>query len=221
MQTIASRIIKTALPKGTHYRKILLGPAAGCVMAINFKGHLKTYLGLYEYELLPHMKRMVGQGTNCFDIGGKDGYDALMMANLSKGKVASFECEPPAAQQMRQTFAKNPGLSLQVIEAYVGAKVGPGYMTIDQAARELFVPKFIKLDIEGAEDEALKGAAETLAKHRPNIIIEVHGEDKENNCLTILRRAAYNLVIVDQGTLIKEPSRRGHNRWIVAYPTAG
>jgi hypothetical protein len=45
--------IKRLLPKGKRYRKLLLGPAAGCVMALDFRHHLKAYFGLYEYELLP------------------------------------------------------------------------------------------------------------------------------------------------------------------------
>jgi Methyltransferase FkbM domain len=186
-------------------------------MALDFRHHLKAYLGIYEYELLSHFKRMVTRGTNCFDIGGRDGYDALMMANLSRGRVASFECDHVAAEEMRQTFAQNPKLSLQVVESFVGTEGALGQTSIDRASRELFVPSFIKLDIEGAEDMALDGAEETLEKHRPNLIIEVHGADKEEKCISTLRRFGYSITIVNQGKLLQDPARLGYNRWIAAY----
>lgn len=45
--------------------------------------------------------------------------------------------------------------------------------TIDKAVRELGLAKidFIKMDIEGAERHALRGAAETLRRHRPRMVI--------------------------------------------------
>jgi hypothetical protein len=213
--------IKALLPKGRQYRKLLLGPAAGCVMALDFHSHLKAYLGIYEYELLPHLKRMLRSGVNCFDVGGRDGYDALMMANRSRGKVISFECDHEAAEEMRRTFALNRKLAIQVVESYVGAINGPGYITIDKASREWFKPDFIKLDIEGAEDTALEGASETLASHRPNLIIEVHGADKEEHCISILSKYGYNVIIINQGKFLKDPARGGYNRWLAAYPPVG
>jgi hypothetical protein len=210
--------LKKLLPKGKRDRKLLFGPAAGCVMAVDFRHHLKAYFGLYEYELLPHLKRMVKPGTTCFDIGGRDGYDALMMANLSRTTVASFECEHVAADEMRRTFAHNDHLAIEVVEIFVGATDNPASMTIDRASRDLFIPHFIKLDIEGAEDAALEGASETLTTSRPCLLIEVHGADREDRCLSILRRFGYRTSIVNQGRLLRDPARRGHNRWIAAYP---
>jgi hypothetical protein len=188
-------------------------------MALDFESHVKSYLGIYEYELLGHLKKMVRRGSRCFDVGGKDGYDALMMAKLSGANVASFECDPIAAKQMRSTFAKNPKLSIEVVEAFVGSADGVGYTTIDKASKLLFVPDFIKLDIEGAEDLALEGASETLSKHRPSLIVEVHGVDKEERCLSILKSLDYLVKVVNQGSFLKDPTRLGHNRWLAAYPT--
>jgi len=72
--------------------------------------------------MLPHFKRMVTPGANCFDIGGRDGYDALMMASLSHGKVASLKCDHIVAQGMRRTFAKNLGLSIENSRIFRGCR---------------------------------------------------------------------------------------------------
>jgi FkbM family methyltransferase len=44
----------------------------------------------------------------------------------------------------------------------------------DAAARLGVVPQFIKLDVEGYEYEALAGALEFLARHKPTIFLELH-----------------------------------------------
>jgi hypothetical protein len=209
---------KELLPKGKRYRKLAFGHAAGCVMEIDFNCQLRTYLGLHEFELNPYFKRMVTPGANCFDIGGKEGYNALMMAKLSRGRVVSFDCDHAEIEHMRRTFGRNPELSIQAIEAFVGSVDSDGYMTIDRASRELFVPSFIKMDIEGGEDIALEGASETLATHSPSLIIEVHGADKEQRCVSTLRGFGYKITVINQSRFFRDSARTGYNRWIAAFP---
>lgn len=49
----------------------------------------------------------------------------------------------------------------------------------DMAEQGLPAPDFIKIDIEGFELPALKGLANTLAKHKPALYLEMHGADRE------------------------------------------
>jgi FkbM family methyltransferase len=45
---------------------------------------------------------------------------------------------------------------------------------LDEVLPEGFVPRLIKIDVEGAEMLVLRGARETIARHRPSIVFE-HG----------------------------------------------
>lgn len=203
------------LPGGTRPRRLLLGPAAGCVMGIDLHHQLKVYFGLYEAELAPHLKALIRPGARCFDVGGQGGYDALIMAKASGGPVVSFECDPRAAQAMRETFARNPAYQIRTVETFVGGIDDARHMTIDSAAREFFVPDFLKLDIEGMEDEALAGAARVLSERKPGLIVEVHSAEKEEHCLGLLRSHGYSPLIVDQRRWLRDYRPLGHNRWLV------
>ncbi|MGH7269466.1 MAG: hypothetical protein ACREJ3_03465, partial [Polyangiaceae bacterium] len=138
------------LPAGSRPRRIPFGPAAGCVMPIDFRHQTRLYLGLYEVELLKHFRALVSRGANCFDIGGRDGYDALLMAKRSRGRVLSVECERASATIMRETFRMNP-YSIDVVEKFVCGYDDDEHVTLDSLARDTFTPDVIKMDIEGAE----------------------------------------------------------------------
>ena len=49
-------------------------------------------------------------------------------------------------------------------------------MRVDTLSQSLSPPSAMKIDVEGAELEVLEGAADTVAKHRPVILIEVPSE---------------------------------------------
>jgi hypothetical protein len=40
------------------------------------------------------------------------------------------------------------------------------------------IPSVIKIDVEGAELNVLKGAIETIKKHKPSILVEIHDYEK-------------------------------------------
>ena len=76
------------------------------------------------------------------------------------------------------TFFHTPGVpeginGLLPAEGLVGTRVG--VTTLDDEVRELgLVPTFVKIDVEGAELDVLKGAARVLAQHRPRLLLSLH-----------------------------------------------
>ncbi len=205
------------LPKGESFRRIPVGMMAGNVMKIDFFHQFRQYLSLYEFELNSHFKALVKPNYRCFDVGGKGGYSALMLATLSKGaQVVTFECEDEAITDLLEVIAKNKW-KIDLVKAYVSDKVDDENKTIDWAAQKYFTPDFIKLDIEGAEVMALKGAHQVLSQRKPHIIIETHGLELENECIRILKSYGYDPKIVDQSKILPEKRLTfAHNRWLVA-----
>jgi len=184
-------------------------------MAINYHYDLRLYFGLYEFETQKWFRRLVKKGSRCFDVGGAGAYDALLLSKLSgAGDVVSFECDDRAASEMLKTVKLN-SYPIEVVKAYVSENDENGQMSLDAAAKRYFVPDFIKIDIEGAEDRALLGADSILTSRKPSMIIEVHGKEKENRCLAILKRYGYEAIIVDRGKFLQEQRPIGHNRWLV------
>lgn len=203
------------LPTGMALRTLPLGLMAGARLKLDFHRHTQLWLGIYERELTPFYRELVQRKMRCFDVGGDIGYSAILLAKLSQSQVISFECNPESVANMRESFAANPGLDIDIIQSYVGATNDDSHITIDEAARRTFIPDFIKMDIEGAEADALLGSQQVLRDRKPHLIIETHGLEVEVACLDLLRQYDYAPQIVDQRHgIVHEDRPLTHNRWL-------
>ncbi len=65
--------------------------------------------------------------------------------------------------------------------------------TIDALVREEAIPPpdLVKIDVEGAECDVLAGAAETLHRWRPTVLLEAHSAALEDECARTLRDLGY------------------------------
>lgn len=212
---IARIVSRRILPDTTKIRRLPFGPAAGCMMNINYHYHLRLFLGLYELETQKWFKRLVRNSYRSFDVGGAGGYDALLISKLSGGgEVVSFECNEWLLEDMNKTFQQNP-FPIKAVKGFVSDQDTSEEMTLDTAANKWFVPDFIKIDIEGAEDRALTGAGSILKSRKPNMIVEVHGQAIENRCMTILKDYGYRPIIVERRRFLAEFRPTDHNRWLI------
>jgi hypothetical protein len=215
MANILRKVKNRVVPRGRKYYRLPFGLAAGCTIRLDLANQMMLYLGLYERELNPYFQRLVQPGFRCFDVGGQDGYDALILGKLSGAPILSFECDPLAVQEMRATFSRNQRYEVEVIEAFVSDLDGDSTITLDRAAQQHFLPDFIKMDIEGAEVQALRGATNILYERKPAMIIETHGLEVEAACLSILREHDYKVSFVNQRGWLKESRPVQHNRWLI------
>ncbi len=221
----APAIKNLMLPAGPTLRRLPCGIGRGVRLEIDFRHHTKLFLGLYEVELNRIIRALCLPGTSCFDVGAQSGYDALVFAKLAGARVRSFECDAAAAEDIRRTFANNLGLrgQLDMIEATVAAQTAAARqeLSLDEAAYgpNGFVPDLVKIDVDGAELQALLGATRLLHERHPHLIVETHSLELEIGCIEVLRSAGYQPTIVNQRAWLRDHRPIAHNRWLVARGT--
>jgi FkbM family methyltransferase len=117
----------------------------------------------------------------------------------------------------------DPTVSRQIESSRVATSVEVPVVTIDEdaAAAQLPPPDLIKIDIEGMELPALEGMTRTLAQHRPDLYLEMHGatmahkDENVRGIVHFLERMGYPAILhVESGTLINAANatvaREGH-----------
>jgi len=183
---------------------------------IDFHYDTAWFFGIHERELHPYFRRLVTKGCRCFDVGGYRGWHAITFAKMSGSDVVTFEAQPKAIARMERSFACT-GLSIKIVPGFVSQTNDERHITLDRAADDHFVPDFIKMDIDGGEAVAFRGATRILSDRKPSLVIEVHSEDMETDCLEQLRQYGYDPVRIEQkrGRIIKESRGKGYNRWLV------
>jgi hypothetical protein len=63
--------------------------------------------------------------------------------------------------------------------------------------RAIRPPNVIKIDVEGAEVDVLKGAQNLLAQHRPVLLLATHGPDVHRDSCAFLQSIGYRLESLD------------------------
>jgi hypothetical protein len=219
IRLVLTRVRRSVLPKGNRVRRLPAGIGRGLRMKIDFDaGQTGLYLGLYEIELNRYLRRLCRPGFRAYDIGGQVGYDALVIAKLTNAKVISLECDPLCCSEIRENAGVNPryASAIQVREAYVSDRTDGVELSLDDLADETFVPDFMKMDIEGGEATALRGAERILSDRRPGLLVEVHSLDLERECISLLRRHGYEPSIVSPRRWLPDYRPVAHNRWLIA-----
>ena len=113
----------------------------------------------------PHYYNKTGyevrEGDVVLEAGVAEGNFALSIID-KVSKVYLIECEPAWIEALQYTFAPYKD-KVEIVSKYLSDSDENGNITIDSLLQGEKL-NFIKMDIEGAELSALKGAKETVAK---------------------------------------------------------
>jgi FkbM family methyltransferase len=171
-------------------------------------------------------------GGDVLDVGAFHGWYSALLAPKAGGPARFVSCEPDAraAELLRENLAVVSRLFPEAEISLVTEPVGDGRpvsatwpsgeaghpsftvvegatddgVTIDALVRrKRLQPRFVKIDVEGAEWFALNGMGETLEVHRPTVMLEVHPNWQPEGVTpdrveAILSDAGYSMRLLDE-----------------------
>lgn len=215
-------VTKPLVPRGAALRRLPFGLGRGLWMEVDFDRDARYWLGLYEIELARHIRPLCVPGSACFDLGSASGFYALVFAQRGADRVLAVETDPETCERLRRNVAANSELAprIEVVERSIAIETSAadGSVSIDELAYGPggFVPDLVKMDVEGSEVAALRGAERLLAERKPHVVIETHSEDLDAGCRWLLEDRGYAPESIEPRRFAPEVRTLEFNRWCVA-----
>jgi|ERR1700733_7217752 len=184
------------------------GPAEGLLLEVDPRWEHTSWDGSYEPEALEAYLKLVKPGMLVFDVGGGFGFYALLAARAGANVIAfepdpknarslaehvtinGLEDRISIVQQAvysktgHVTLAVSGGVSthrnpsVRAVGAGTAAELEVACTTLDDYLVSSEGPSLVKIDVEGAESDVLRGADRTIRVFRPVVLCEIH--DGEN-----------------------------------------
>lgn len=224
---LLSRVIRLPLrlvPSGREIR-ILTGELRGWKWITGSATH-GTWLGTYERESQQAFKLAVHEGDIVYDIGANVGFFTLLAAKLvgRSGAVYAFEPLRRNIEYLNRHIVANNLTTVHVLPIAVSSRKGVAQFTsadspsmgrltpggdvevetesLDElvGSGRVPAPHFIKIDVEGAEYDVLNGAASVLRRHRPAMLLSLHGYREYERCCALVRALSYELSMIRDGS---------------------
>ena len=213
------RLPLSVIPPQTEAR-ILRGPLRGKKWVVGAASH-SCWLGRYESDRLSEFERAMSPGNTVYDVGANVGIYSLLAAVKAglSGTVYAFEPAPRNLQYLRRHMEINHLRNCTIVESAVCGKDGFGRFSSASWAAEMGrlsdageievplvtldtciygekhfrPPDVVKIDVEGAEMDVLRGASRAIAEFMPTVFLEVHGTQLHIDCKAFLIAKGYSV----------------------------
>lgn len=211
---------RAVLPLDPISIRVLAGPYKGIRMLLSLQSELQFCLGLYETETNYVIRHALRNAQWVMDVGACRGETSLLFR--AHGVPTIFAIEPSAeiVEQMKENFTANGIAPVSIINKYAGASSINDRVALDSISVNHEAYGFLKIDVEGAELDVLRGASNLLRlSAKIVLLIETHSEQLEHDCVTYLNNINYDHRIIRRAwwrKLFPEQRIIPHNQWIVA-----
>lgn len=217
---LVPRLIPRLIPVGTPL-PVLRGPARGlwwkAGAAPGPSRGLSVLWNRSEPEQLVAAAELARGAECCLDIGAHAGLYSLVFARHAR-RVFAFEPWPRNLAWLQRALEQNRIANVTVLPWAVSAESGvlafmEGPHTsmgkLDEAGtfpvfavslrdfldREKVRPSVLKIDVEGAETDVLRGGTDYLRERKPALLLSVHGAQRRTECLELVRYAGYTRIL--------------------------
>jgi FkbM family methyltransferase len=214
--TLANHPLINALSgrSGERWAKVEGGELS--VSLADYVGRSAYFVGDIDRKISAIIDRFVRPGDTVLDIGANIGLVTLRLAKRvgPTGIVHDFEPNPAIADRLTASLDRNGIANVQLHQVALGAVPDTLQLSIPEgnAGAASFLhsrgtsigvpverlddfnlrPSFIKMDVEGFEDQVLEGFSETLRSHPPAVILFEQNNAKGRS-VELLRGAGYQI----------------------------
>ena len=205
------------------------------------------WTGQYEWPVQQAIARELQNGEVFYDVGANAGFFSLVARCQvgSEGHIVSFDPDPSNCENAHEQIEINGIENWAVVPKAISDRPGrlsfayarkgssTGHLgqaaegeetfdvevtTLDAVLESYPPPHLVKIDIEGAEVEALTAASRMLRAVRPTLMVELHGKQCAENVEGILREAGYCFFNID-GTPVADGTGLPHH--VICRPSQG
>ena len=175
------------------------------------------WLGSYEADHVSALPKLIRPGMTAYDVGANTGFYTLALSKLvgPSGRVFAFEPEATNVHFLRRHIKLNGLTNVTIVQAAVSSEIGmvpfegsgatggvsrqSSYLVPSISLDEFNAPSpsFIKMDIEGAELLALRGAKRLLEQARPALCLATHSPQLRSESMSILSDLGYRFTDFD------------------------
>jgi hypothetical protein len=193
-------------------------------MNLSLQHQAQLYLGLFERETYPWLERLSKGISSAIDVGAARGeYTVYFLRKTGATKVFAFEPDLTCMPALHENLGLNglgPSERLELSTKFLGASVNQNEISLDALAPSIRSPCFVKLDVDGGEEQVLNGARNF--NNLPGIrwLIETHSPQLEVACDKILQAAGFQTRIIPNARwriFVPELRPIAHNRWLAAW----